>query len=279
MLLKHRVYRRLLIPETALVLATWNVNSLRARLEHVLRYWDRRRPDVLCLQEIKVEDDAFPREPFEERGIRVAVAGQKGYHGVAVLSRLPLADPVVGFPHLSDDHPLNRERRLLAVTVEGLRVISVYAPNGEAVGSEKFGYKLAFFEALREYLDREFTPGDELVLAGDFNVAPEPQDVYDPASWEGRVLFSQPEREALRRLREFGLEDCLRRLHPGEEMYTWWDYRGGAFWKNQGLRIDHVLATPPVADRCTQAGVDLSPRRWKRPSDHAPVWVAFGEGA
>ncbi|GAB4247887.1 MAG: exodeoxyribonuclease III [Deferrisoma sp.] len=261
-----------------MVLATWNVNSLRARLEHVLRYWDRRRPDVLCLQEIKVEDDAFPREPFEERGIHLAVAGQKGYHGVAVLSRLPLADPVVGFPHLSDDHPLNRERRLLAVTVEGLRVISVYAPNGEAVGSEKFGYKLAFFEALREYLDREFTPGDELVLAGDFNVAPEPQDVYDPASWEGRVLFSQPERDALRRLRDFGLEDCLRRLHPGEELYTWWDYRGGAFWKNQGLRIDHVLATPPVAGRCTDAGVDLSPRRWKRPSDHAPVWVEFGEG-
>ncbi len=259
-----------------MLLATWNVNSVRARLDHVLRYWERRRPDVLCLQEIKVEDPAFPRESFEERGLHLAVAGQKGYHGVAVVSSLPLEDPVVGFPHLPPDHPLNRERRLLAVTAAEVRVLSVYVPNGEAVGSEKFEAKLRFFEELGRYLDRQLAQNPAVVLAGDFNVAPEARDVYDPEAWEGRVLFLVPEREALEALKGRGLVDCFRQLHPEDgNRYTWWDYRGGAFWKNEGLRIDHILANPALADRCEECDVDLSPRRWKRPSDHAPVWARF----
>ncbi len=258
-----------------MVIATWNVNSIRTRLEHVLRYWEARRPDVLCLQEIKVEDDAFPRGPFEERGLHVAVAGQKAYNGVAIVSSRPLGNITVGFPHLPPDHPLNAQRRLVAATVGGVRIFTVYVPNGEAVGSPRFEYKLAFLNELRVLFDREHTPSDPLVVAGDFNVAPEPRDVHDPPAWEGRVLFSEPERRALEGVRAFGFTDCFRKHHGEGGRYSWWDYRGGAFWKNQGLRIDHIWATPPVAERCTASDIDVSPRRWKRPSDHAPVWAAF----
>ncbi len=258
-----------------MVIATWNVNSIRARLEHVLRYGKDRRPDVLCLQELKVEDEAFPRGRFEEEGLHVAVAGQKRYNGVAIVSCRPLEDVTVGFPHLPPDHPLNAQRRLVAATVGGVRILSVYVPNGEAVGSPRFEYKLAFLRELRALFDREHTPSDALVVAGDFNVAPEPRDVYDPGAWEGRVLFSEPERRALEEVRTFGFTDCFRKHHGEGGRYSWWDYRGGAFWKNQGLRIDHIWATGPVAARCTASDIDLSPRRWKRPSDHAPVWAEF----
>ena len=259
-----------------MVLATWNVNSIRARLDHVLRYLEERRPaDVLCLQELKVDEASFPREPFEERGLHLALAAQKTYNGVAIAATAEIRDVTVGFPHLPGDHPLNAQRRLVAGTVHGVRVVSAYLPNGEAVGSEKFTYKLRFFRELRAYLDRFHRPDEPLVVAGDFNVAPEPRDVYDPAAWEGRVLFSPEEREALAHVTAFGLVDCFRRHHPEGERYSWWDYRGGAFWKNQGLRIDHILATPPLAERCVASDIDVSPRRWKRPSDHAPVWAEF----
>ncbi|GAB4270383.1 MAG: exodeoxyribonuclease III [Deferrisomatales bacterium] len=258
-----------------MVCATWNVNSIRARLDHVVRYLERYRPDVLCLQELKVRDEEFPADALAQAGYASAVAGQKTYNGVAVLSRRPAREVVVGFPHLPPDHPLNRQRRLLAATVDGVRVVSVYVPNGEAVGSEKFAYKLAFFAELRAYLDREYPPERSLVLAGDFNVAPEARDVYDPEAWQGRVLFSEPERRALEELKGFGFVDCLRRHHEEGGLYSWWDYRGGAFWKGRGLRIDHLWATPPLAERCTGCEIDLSPRKWKRPSDHAPVRATF----
>jgi exodeoxyribonuclease-3 len=256
-------------------IATWNVNSVRARLDHVVRWLHMRQPDVLCLQELKVSDESFPREAFEEAGYCANVTGQKTHNGVAVLARVPPENPVVGFPHLGEDHPLNGERRLLATTVDGTRVISAYLPNGESVGSEKYSFKLAFFLELRSYLNRDYSPDDALILAGDFNVAPEERDVYDPEAWEGRVLFSSAERDALDRLRAFGLEDCLRRHHPEGGLYSWWDYRGGAFWKGRGLRIDHLWATEPLAAACTSCEIDVSPRKWKRPSDHAPVWAEF----
>jgi exodeoxyribonuclease-3 len=258
-----------------LIVATWNVNSVRARLDHVLRYIDRRAPDVLCLQELKARDEDFPGEAFAEKGYHAAVAGQKTYNGVAVLARNPPADPVVGFPHLDSAHPLNLQRRLLAVTVDGVRVISAYLPNGEVVGSEKFAFKMEFFRQLGSYLEQRFAATDRLCVVGDFNVAPEARDVHDPEAWEGRVLFSEPERAALKELQTFGFEDCFRKHHAEEGRYSWWDYRGGAFWKGKGLRIDHIWATPPLAELCIASEIDESPRKWKRPSDHAPVWAEF----
>ncbi len=259
-----------------MIVATWNVNSVRARLDHVLRYLERFEPDVLCLQELKVRDVEFPRGAFEERGYHAAVAGQKTYNGVAILARRPPEDLVVGLSHLPDDHLLNAQRRVLAATVDGVRVVSVYLPNGEAVGSDKYAFKLAFFGELRTHLDRAFHPKAEVCLVGDFNVAPEDRDVYDPSLWKGRVLCSGAERGALEHLRAFGFTDCFRLHHPEEGLFSWWDYRGGAFWKNHGLRIDLVWATAPLAARCTACEVDLSPRKWKKPSDHAPVRAVFG---
>lgn len=258
-----------------MVIATWNVNSVRARLEHLLRYLERFAPDVVCLQELKVQDADFPAEALREAGYFAAIAGQKAYNGVAVLAREEPRDPVAGLAHLPADHPLNEQRRLLAVTVGDVRVVSAYLPNGEAVGSEKFEYKLAFFRELRAYLDREYAAGDRLVLAGDFNVAPEDKDVYDPGAWEGRILCSAAEREALEGVRAFGFVDCLRKHHPEGGLYSWWDYRNSAFWKNRGVRIDHLWATAPLGNTCTTCAIDLSPRKWKKPSDHAPVRAEF----
>lgn len=256
-------------------IATWNVNSIRARLPHALRWLEEQRPDALCLQELKVRDDEFPRAEFEAAGYRCAVAGQKTYNGVAILARDEPRDVVVGLPHLPADHPLNGQKRLLTATVGDVRVISAYLPNGEAVGSEKFAFKLDFFGELRESLHRELSEGRPLCLCGDFNVAPEPLDVYDPAAWEGQVLCSEPERAALAEVRALGFEDCFRRHHPEAGRYSWWDYRMLAFQRKRGLRIDHVWATRPLAERCTASDIDVEPRSWERPSDHAPVWAEF----
>ena len=256
-------------------IATWNVNSIRARLEHVLRWVEHAGPDVLCLQELKVQDADFPAEAFLAAGYRCVVAGQKTYNGVAVLSRSEPTDAATGLGHLPAEHPLNAQSRLVAVSVGGVRVISAYLPNGEAVGSEKYSYKLSFFRELRKFLDRCCAPEAPLILAGDFNVAAEARDVYDPQAWEGRILFSAPEREALEDLRSFGFVDCFRKHHEEDGRFSWWDYRGGAFWKNLGLRIDHLWATAPLARHCSACDIDVSPRRWKRPSDHAPVWADF----
>lgn len=258
-----------------MIVATWNVNSVRARTEHICKYLSRQPIDVLCLQEIKVQDGEFPREPLREAGFVAAVAGQKTYNGVAVLARTAPEDPSIGLPHLPPEHPLNQQRRLLAVTVNGVRVISAYLPNGEAVGSDKYAFKLAFLAELRTYLAAEVERHQRLCLAGDFNVAAEDRDVYDPAAWKDRVLCSDPERGALEALRGVGFVDCFRRHHDQGDLFTWWDYRGGAFWKNHGLRIDHLWATPALAATCTACEVDRSPRKWPKASDHAPVRAVF----
>jgi exodeoxyribonuclease-3 len=252
-------------------IATWNVNSIRARLERVLAWVDAARPDVLCLQETKVEDAAFPVEPFAARGYHVALAGQRTYNGVAILSRPEPADVARGLDDGEDDP----QARLIAATVDGVRVLCAYAPNGEAPDSEKFPYKLRWLGRLRRYLDGRADPGRPLALCGDFNVAPEARDVCDPEAWSASTLYHPQARGALAEVAAFGLVDVFRQHHAEPGFYSWWDYRMLAFPKNQGLRIDHVLATRPLAERSASAAIDREERKGKQPSDHAPVVVEF----
>ena len=249
-------------------IATWNVNGIRARLARVVPWVEDRRPDVLCLQEIKTETDKFPAEPFEALGYHVHAHGQKTWNGVAILSRAPLADVELGMCDGVDDP----QCRLIAATLEdGTRVVDVYCPNGEAPGSDKYAYKLAWFARLRAWLAARVAPGARAVVCGDFNVAPTDLDVHDPEAWRDQILCSAPERAALAALVELGLVDVLRAKHPGEPLYTWWDYRMLGFPKNRGLRIDHFLATPAVVGGVRAAWVDREARKGAQPSDHAPV--------
>jgi exodeoxyribonuclease-3 len=254
----------------ALTVATWNVNSLKVRLPHLLD-WLRAHPvDVVCLQETKLSDENFPVEPLRAAGYRSVYAGQKTYNGVAILLReestAAPTDVQVNLPNFADE-----QKRLLALTLDGLRVIDAYFPNGQAVGSEKFDYKLAWIAALTDWLRDELTRHERLLLAGDFNIAPEPRDVHDPALWEGQVLFSEPERAAFRTLLALGLKDSFRLFEQPDRSYTWWDYRNLAFRRKMGLRIDHILLSAPLAARCTACTIDVEPRRREQPSDHAPV--------
>ncbi len=252
-------------------IVTWNVNSIRARLPRVLAFLSKAKPDVLCAQETKVEDSAFPREEIEAAGYAVTTFGQKTYNGVAFLSRSAPSDVARGFP--SDDD--SAQRRLIAATFGATRVVNVYVPNGESVGSDKFAFKLAWMKRLREWLDAHADPARPLVLCGDFNVAPEPRDVYDPKALDGQVLFHPDERALLSRIMEFGLSDALR-LRTGEAgLYSWWDYRGGAFHRKMGLRIDLVLVTEPLARACLDVRIDRDERKGPQPSDHAPVIADF----
>lgn len=255
--------------------ATWNVNSIAARLSHVLRWMDSTQPDVLCLQETKCVDERFPREPFAERGYGVETFGERAYNGVAILSRFPCGEVRRGFP----EEGLNGGARLIAATINGIRVINVYVPNGQAVGSAKYRFKLEWLHRLRTFLDEHHRPSDELLLCGDFNVAPEERDVHDPNLWRGRLLFSDEERRALERLRAWGLIDAFRLHVQDGGQFTWWDYRAGAFRRNAGLRIDHIWASPPVAARCVAAWIDREPRGWEHPSDHAPVVAQFSDSS
>ncbi len=252
-------------------LATWNVNSIRARQERVLGWLSTVKPDVLCMQEVKLTEEEFPFLEFRAAGYYVAMAGQKTYNGVAIAAREEPRDVLRGLDDGIDDS----QARLIAATVGGVRVISAYVPNGQAVGSEKFQYKLIWMERLRKYLDLRCSPEAPLVLAGDFNVAPEAIDVHDPVFWENQIMFSVEERTALAKLRAFGLVDTYRKLHPEPGRYTWWDYRQLNFPKNKGLRIDHVFATPPLAERVVSAEIDREMRKGNAPSDHAPVVVEF----
>ncbi len=247
-------------------LATWNVNSLKVRLPQLLDWVAAEAPDVVCLQETKMEDAAFPREEIEKAGYRVAYAGQKTYNGVAVLSRQPFADVCVGIPGFEDP-----QRRVLAATVGDTRVIDLYVPNGQSVDSDKYRYKLEWLEALAAWLEAELARHPELAVLGDFNIAPEARDVHDPALWEGQVLFSEPERAHFRALLGLGLADAFRLFEQPEASYTWWDYRMAAFRRNLGLRIDHILLSPALARRCTACTIARDVRRLERPSDHAPV--------
>jgi exodeoxyribonuclease-3 len=249
-------------------LATWNVNSVKVRLAQLLDWLGSAQPDIVCLQELKTEETKFPRAELEAAGYACAVNGQKTYNGVALLARAPLAEIVPDMPGFPDEH-----HRVIAATVHGLRVVCVYCPNGQAVGSEKYAYKLRWFAALREYLQAELARHPRLAVAGDFNVAPEDRDVHDPKAWEGQVHVSEPERAAWRALLALGLQDSFRLFEQAEKVFTWWDYRMLGFRRNAGLRIDHVLLSQALAANCTASGVDKAPRKLERPSDHAPALV------
>ena len=247
-------------------IASWNVNSLRVRLPHLLD-WLRANPvDVIGLQELKLQDDQFPLAELQALGYHAAVNGQKTYNGVALLSRAPPQDVVRDLPNFADD-----SKRLIAATVGGVRVISAYVPNGQAVGTDKYAYKLRWLQALAGHLRSELARFPHLAVVGDYNVAPTDADVHDPIAWDGQVLCSEPERAAFRALLEAGLKDAFALFPRPAQAYTWWDYRMGAFRRNLGLRIDHVLLSTPLADKCSSFQIDTAPRKLERPSDHAPV--------
>jgi exodeoxyribonuclease-3 len=249
---------------------TWNVNSIAARLPAVTSWVGEHQPDVLCLQEIKCVADRFPAAVFAELGYESATFGQPTYNGVAILARGTLAHVERGFPG-DPEIPA----RLIAATVGRVRVIDVYVPNGAPLGSDRYTGKLAWLARLRDYLEAQHSVDELLVLCGDFNVATEPRDVYDPVALASQVLFTPAERAALAPVADWGLIDTFRMHEEGTGHYSWWDYRQAAFRRDMGLRIDHVWATPPLAARCTRAWIDRAPRAGERPSDHAPVVADF----
>ena len=246
--------------------ATWNVNSLKVRLPQVLDWLAAEQPDVLCIQETKLEDPAFPKAELEAAGYAVAFSGQKTYNGVALVARAPLKDVSLGIPNFADE-----QKRVIAATLGDVRVVCAYFPNGQAVGSDKYDYKLRWLEALIPWLQDELTRHPKLVLAGDYNIAPEDRDVKHPEAWAGQVLCSEPERAAFQRLIGLGLVDSFRLFDQPEKIFTWWDYRMMGFRRNDGLRIDHILVSDALAPDCTGCRVDKEPRKHERPSDHAPV--------
>jgi exodeoxyribonuclease III len=250
--------------------ATWNVNSLRVRMPQLSDWLSANPVDVIALQETKSTDADFPLRDVEALGYSVAFSGQKTYNGVATLSKAPLRDLVTALPGFADE-----QKRLLAASIGGVRVVNIYVPNGQAVGSEKYAYKLAWLAALEGFLKGELAQHEQLLLVGDFNIAPEDRDVHDPAAWADSVLVSAPERAALARLTALGLADVFRLFDQPPQAFSWWDYRQGAYRRNHGLRIDLVLATPALASRCRSCSVDREPRAWERPSDHAPCIASF----
>ena len=247
-------------------LATWNVNSLKVRLPHLLDWLTEVGPDVVCLQETKLEDAKFPRAEIEAADWQVAFSGQKTYNGVAILSRAPLTGVQAGIPGFQDE-----QKRVLAATVGDTRVVCVYIPNGQALDSDKYPYKLAWLDALLAWLKDELTRHPRLALLGDYNIAPADADVHDPAAWVGNVLVSEPERERFRALEALGLQDAFRLFPQADKSFSWWDYRQAGFRRNLGLRIDHILLSPPLAAACTACSIDKAPRKLERPSDHTPV--------
>ena len=254
-------------------IATWNINGVKARLEGALAYLRQAAPDVICLQEIKCADEAFPGGAFEDLGYNLAVHGQKGFNGVAILSKAPLEDVRMRLPEGDgDDHC-----RYIEASVAGkggvVKVASIYAPNGNPIGSEKFSYKLGWLKRLQAHANALLAEEMPLVLAGDYNVIPEPADAKRPAAWTSDALFQPESRAAYRTLVNTGLTDAVRLCHPEPGVYTFWDYQAGAFQKDDGIRIDHLLLSPQAADRLVAAGVDRFTRAWEKPSDHVPVWV------
>ena len=252
-------------------IATWNVNSIRKRLDRVIPWLAEHRPDVLCMQETKVEDEAFPRAEIEAAGYHVLCHGQKTYNGVALLSREPARDPVRGF----GDNAQDAQARFLVASVGHVRVGTVYVPNGQSVGSEKFRYKLDWLGRWRRWLDANADGGAEMAFCGDLNVAPDDRDVYDPVGWKDQVLCHPDERAGLAEVCRFGLMDTFRQLHQEAGVYSWWDYRQLGFPKNHGLRIDMILCSPALSNRLVEVAIDREARKGKNPSDHAPVIAEF----
>jgi exodeoxyribonuclease-3 len=251
--------------------ATWNVNSLRVRLPHVLKWLEREQPDLLALQETKIQNDEFPADAFLAYGYTATFSGQAGYNGVAVLSR---ATPSVVCFDLGSGY-VDEQKRVLGVTVGGLRFWSLYVPNGQSVDSDKYRYKLEWLAALRVLLAEELARHRDVLLVGDFNIAPDDRDVHNPAAWDGKIMCSPPERAALQQLYDLGLRDTFRLFDQPEKVFSWWDYRAGAFRRNQGLRIDLVLASRALSQTCVGCRIDKEPRGWERPSDHVPVVAEF----
>jgi exodeoxyribonuclease-3 len=247
-------------------LATWNVNSLKVRLPQVLQWLTTNPVDVLCLQETKTTDDKFPIAGIEAAGYQVVFSGQKTYNGVAILSKHPLRDVVKNNPLFADE-----QQRIITATVEGVRVVCAYVPNGQSVDSEKYQYKLKWLDALQEWLAAELKAHPDLAVLGDYNIAPADRDVHDPVLWEGQVLVSELERAAFQRLCALNLIDAFRLFDQPDKIFSWWDYRQMAFRRNMGLRIDHILLSPPLAARCSACVIDKLPRKWEQPSDHTPV--------
>jgi exodeoxyribonuclease-3 len=246
--------------------ATWNVNSLKVRLPQLLDWLKSQQPDVVCLQETKLQDENFPTEEIAAAGYHALYSGQKTYNGVALLSKESGHDVVDGIPGFSDP-----QKRVLAATFRGIRTICIYIPNGQSVDSDKYQYKLEWLTALHQWLKQELARHPKLALLGDYNIAPDERDVHDPKLWEGQVLFSLPEREAMQGLLKLGLADSFRLFEQPEKSFTWWDYRMNAFRRNMGLRIDHILLSKELAAACTSCLIDRDMRKLERPSDHVPV--------
>jgi exodeoxyribonuclease-3 len=247
-------------------IVTWNVNSLKVRLPHVLSWLSEHQPDVMCLQETKTEDAKFPLSQIQQAGYQVKFSGQKTYNGVAILSKKPATEITLGIPGFEDE-----QKRVIAATLDGVRVVCVYIPNGQSLDSDKYQYKLSWLQALHTWLADELKQYPKLALLGDYNIAPEDRDVHDPAAWVGNVLVSEPERAAFKGLQQLGLRDAFRLFEQPEKLFSWWDYRMMGFRRNHGLRIDHILIS--MALECSACNIDKAPRKLERPSDHTPVWA------
>ena len=256
-----------------MTIASWNINSLRKRLDRLLSWLGQKQYDVVCLQETKCSDDLFPEMELRAAGYRAVFHGQKSYNGVTILARGELLEPVASLC----DEVIDEQARVIAATFAGVRITCVYAPNGRAVSSPAFAYKLEWFRRLRDCVARTQAKNSEIIVCGDFNVAPEDRDVHDPALWRDAIMCSEQERAAFVALEQVGLKDTLRIHHPEPGLFTWWDYRMLAFPKNRGLRIDEILASEVLAARCVDAGIDREMRKGSDPSDHAPIWAKFKE--
>jgi exodeoxyribonuclease-3 len=249
-----------------LKIATWNVNSLKVRLPQVLQWLQENPVDVLCLQETKTVDEKFPVAEIEAAGYGVVFTGQKTYNGVAILSRHPMMDVVKNNPLFEDE-----QQRIIAATIQGMRIVCAYIPNGQAVDSDKYQYKMRWLSGLHKWLQAECQAHPDLALLGDYNIAPEDRDVHDPALWEGQILVSDAERAAFKSLQDLHLKDAFRLFDQADKLFSWWDYRQLAFRRNMGMRIDHILLSPRLAARCSACVIDKVPRKWEQPSDHTPV--------